>query len=316
MGRSRFESRSDVLRAEEFLEDILSFEASSFASDNLKIGDPSHDLSSENQVGTTSSLFEQFISYGGNGINKTSNSCPPDLPQLKHEPLHINDIELHALAKDRQKKDNHNMTVELNTTSALANYATEAGQNIVNKVDRFLVIRFTRYYEIVRDVRPNKGTILKSSVDYIKVLKHDVHRMKQVEARQKQLEFQNRRLLLRVQELELQAKANGLHVSEFDWQSCTPVGIVTNTYMKPDSLLQNPLRKIPDLITKASTLSVAQMEELMDDNPLVKGDPMLSSHVQNPGLSENNMHNMDSIDSIDDELDDSNPLTDDIEMIV
>nr|CAD7264975.1 unnamed protein product [Timema shepardi] len=262
----------EKIMAEEFLEDILSFEASSFASDNLKIGDPSHDLSSENQVGTTSSLFEQFISYGGNGINKTSNSCPPDLPQLKHEPLHINDIELHALAKDRQKKDNHNMTVELNTTSALANYATEAGQNIVNKVDRFLVIRFTRYYEIVRDVRPNKGTILKSSVDYIKVLKHDVHRMKQVEARQKQLEFQNRRLLLRVQ--------------------------------------------IPDLITKASTLSVAQMEELMDDNPLVKGDPMLSSHVQNPGLSENNMHNMDSIDSIDDELDDSNPLTDDIEMIV
>lgn len=52
---------------------------------------------------------------------------------------------------------------------------------------------------MVRDLRPNKGTILKSSVDYIKVLKHEVQRLKQSEARQKVLESQNRRLMLRVQ---------------------------------------------------------------------------------------------------------------------
>lgn len=55
------------------------------------------------------------------------------------------------------------------------------------------------YYEVVRDVRPNKGTILKSSVDYIKCLKHEVTRLKQNELRQKQIEHQNRRLLLRIQ---------------------------------------------------------------------------------------------------------------------
>lgn len=55
------------------------------------------------------------------------------------------------------------------------------------------------YYEIVRDVRPNKGTILKSSVEYIKCLKNEVHRLKQQEARQKQMESINRRLQLRVQ---------------------------------------------------------------------------------------------------------------------
>lgn len=55
------------------------------------------------------------------------------------------------------------------------------------------------YYEVVRDVRPNKGTILKSSVDYIKCLKHEVTRLKQNEMRQKQIEHQNRRLLLRIQ---------------------------------------------------------------------------------------------------------------------
>lgn len=61
------------------------------------------------------------------------------------------------------------------------------------------------YYEVVRDVRPNKGTILKSSVDYIKCLKHEVTRLKQNELRQKQIEHQNRRLLLRIQVILLPA---------------------------------------------------------------------------------------------------------------
>lgn len=78
---------------------------------------------------------------------------------------------------------------------------------------------YFRYYEIVRDVRPNKGTILKSSVEYIKLLKNELTRMKQNELRHKQLEHQNRRLLLRVQELELQAKTHGLPVSDFNWSS-------------------------------------------------------------------------------------------------
>lgn len=55
------------------------------------------------------------------------------------------------------------------------------------------------YYEIVRDVRPNKGTILKSSVDYIKCLKHEINRLKKNEQRQKEMEYQNKRLLLRIQ---------------------------------------------------------------------------------------------------------------------
>lgn len=63
---------------------------------------------------------------------------------------------------------------------------------------------------MVRDVRPNKGTILKSSVEYIKCLKHEVNRLKQTENRQKQVEHQNRRLMMRVQELEKQAKSHGL----------------------------------------------------------------------------------------------------------
>lgn len=86
------------------------------------------------------------------------------------------------------------------------------------------------YYEIVRDVRPNKGTILKSSVEYIKLLKNELTRMKQSELRHKQLEHQNRRLLLRIQELELQAKAHGLPVTDFSWGAST--ANLLNSYVK------------------------------------------------------------------------------------
>lgn len=61
------------------MDDILSFEAGSLG-DHLK----------DDQSGSLSSL--------------------PDL-QIKPEPLLLTDAEIHALAKDRQKKDNHNMSM-------------------------------------------------------------------------------------------------------------------------------------------------------------------------------------------------------------
>lgn len=62
------------IQAEDLLDDILSIESSSLA-DSLKL-DPSYssDLS------------------------------------IKQEPSAISDAEIHAIAKDRQKKDNHNMS--------------------------------------------------------------------------------------------------------------------------------------------------------------------------------------------------------------
>jgi hypothetical protein len=56
-----------------------------------------------------------------------------------------------------------------------------------------------RYFEVIRDARPNKGTILKSSVDFIKCLKQENERLKQVETINKQMEQHTRRLMLRIQ---------------------------------------------------------------------------------------------------------------------
>ncbi|RXN27465.1 transcription factor EC-like isoform X1 [Labeo rohita] len=60
------------------------------------------------------------------------------------------------------------------------------------------------------DMRWNKGTILKASVEYIKWLQKEQQHARDLESRQKKLEQANRRLLLRIQELEIQARAHGL----------------------------------------------------------------------------------------------------------
>ena len=51
----------------------------------------------------------------------------------------------------------------------------------------------------LRDMRWNKGTILKASVDYIRKLQRDQQHAKELENRQKKLEHANRHLMLRIQ---------------------------------------------------------------------------------------------------------------------
>ncbi len=49
------------------------------------------------------------------------------------------------------------------------------------------------------EMRWNKGTILKASVDYIRKLQKEQQRAKEMETRQRKLEHANRSLLLRIQ---------------------------------------------------------------------------------------------------------------------
>lgn len=53
-----------------------------------------------------------------------------------------------------------------------------------------------------REMRWNKGTILKASVDYIRKLQKEQQRAKEIEMRQKKLEQSNQALLLRIQVYE------------------------------------------------------------------------------------------------------------------
>ncbi|TNN59607.1 Microphthalmia-associated transcription factor [Liparis tanakae] len=107
------------------------------------------------------------------------------------------EAEVRALAKERQKKDNHNL-IERRRRFNINDRIKELGTLIPKSNDP--------------DMRWNKGTILKASVDYIRRLQRDQQRAKELEARQRKVEHANRHLMLRIQELEIQARAHGLTV--------------------------------------------------------------------------------------------------------
>lgn len=104
-----------------------------------------------------------------------SNSCPAELPNIKRE-----------ISVERRRRFNINDRIK------------ELGTLIPKSSDP--------------EMRWNKGTILKASVDYIRKLQKEQQRSKDLESRQRSLEQANRSLQLRIQELELQAQIHGLPV--------------------------------------------------------------------------------------------------------
>ncbi|MEQ2223323.1 hypothetical protein ILYODFUR_035570 [Ilyodon furcidens] len=93
------------------------------------------------------------------------------------------------------------------------------------------------------ETRWNKGTILKASVDYIRKLQKEQHRAREMEDRQRRLESTNRSLLLRIQELELQARLHGLSSSS----SASPPLISSSSPSLDPSTLLSPLLPNPSL---------------------------------------------------------------------
>ncbi|EHB09453.1 Transcription factor E3 [Heterocephalus glaber] len=110
-----------------------------------------------------------------------SNSCPAELPNIKQE---ISETEAKALLKERQKKDNHNL-IERRRRFNINDRIKELGTLIPKSNDP--------------EMRWNKGTILKASVDYIRKLQKEQQRSKDLESRQRSLEQANRSLQLRIQ---------------------------------------------------------------------------------------------------------------------
>ncbi|XP_022366056.1 transcription factor EC isoform X1 [Enhydra lutris kenyoni] len=171
---------------EDVIEDIIGME-SSFKEE----GTDSPLLMQRTLSGSILDVYsgEQGISPVNMGL--TSASCPSSLP-MKRE---ITETDTRALAKERQKKDNHNL-IERRRRYNINYRIKELGTLIPKSNDP--------------DMRWNKGTILKASVEYIKWLQKEQQRARELEHRQKKLEQANRRLLLRIQELEIQARAHGL----------------------------------------------------------------------------------------------------------
>ncbi|KAF6091652.1 transcription factor binding to IGHM enhancer 3 [Phyllostomus discolor] len=127
-------------------------------------------------------LLDVYSSQGvATSTITVSNSCPAELPNIKRE---ISETEAKALLKERQKKDNHNL-IERRRRFNINDRIKELGTLIPKSSDP--------------EMRWNKGTILKASVDYIRKLQKEQQRSKDLESRQRSLEQANRSLQLRIQ---------------------------------------------------------------------------------------------------------------------
>ncbi|CAB1314749.1 unnamed protein product [Coregonus sp. 'balchen'] len=148
------------------IDDIISLE-SSFNDDFMTLIDLGLQLPST----LPGNLLDVYHSPGMAAPTLTvSNSCPADLTSIKRE---YSDTK--ALVKERQKKDNHNL-IERRRRFNINDRITELGSIIPKSSDP--------------EMRWNKGTILKTSVDYIRKLQKEQQRAKE--------------------ELEMQARLHGL----------------------------------------------------------------------------------------------------------
>ncbi|XP_037552122.1 transcription factor EC [Nematolebias whitei] len=176
---------------DEVIDDLISLE-SSFNDAGLDCIEPN--IIMQNNVSLSSSMLdvyggEQGMNPPNDGINPTSN---PTKLTVKRE---YTEHDTRVMAKERQKKDNHNL-IERRRRYNINYRIKELGTLIPKSNDP--------------DMRWNKGTILKASVEYIRWLQKEQQHARELESRQKKLEQANRRLLLRIQELEIQARAHGL----------------------------------------------------------------------------------------------------------
>ncbi|KAK3773662.1 hypothetical protein RRG08_001392 [Elysia crispata] len=97
--------------------------------------------------------------------------------------------------KERIKKDNHNM-IERRRRFNINDRIKELGGLLPKNVDP--------------DLRQNKGTILKASVDYIKTLQDDQRKLKQVQEQRKKAEQERRKLLIYISHMKERMRECGI----------------------------------------------------------------------------------------------------------
>ncbi|XP_058487371.1 transcription factor E3b isoform X1 [Solea solea] len=239
IGSNKEEVRENQI--DDVIDDIISLE-SSFNDDIITLIDSGLQLPST----LPGNLLDVYHSPGMATTTMTiSNSCPADLPNIKRE---ITDVDAKVLMKERQKKDNHNL-IERRRRFNINDRIKELGGLIPKSSDP--------------EMRWNKGTILKASVDYIRKLQKEQQRAKDVEMRQKKLEQANHTLMLRIQELEMQARLHG-----FSHSSSNSSGVSSD----PSLLQQQALSH--------SSQSLASPQNLLSLGAL--GQPLPASFLSPP----------------------------------
>ncbi|XP_042265154.1 transcription factor E3a isoform X1 [Thunnus maccoyii] len=234
---------------ETVIDDIISLE-SSLNDEFLTLIDSGQQLATTLPVaGNMLDLYGGGGGGGGRGMAMptitVSNSCPADLHAVKTE---LSNVDSKALMKERQKKDNHNL-IERRRRFNINDRIKELGALIPKDSDP--------------ETRWNKGTILKASVDYIRKLQKEQQRSREMEERQRRLENTNRSLLLKIQELELQARLHGLSSSSssssLDVTVADPQALLSPSLPHPSSSVVMTTLVTP--LQGLDALSFAELDE-------------------------------------------------------
>ncbi|XP_074598229.1 transcription factor Mitf [Brevipalpus obovatus] len=122
-------------------------------------------------------------SHNSQMSDKMSTSCPP-----------LSEGDYNAWERERKKKDAHNR-IERRRRYHINDRIKELSTLLPTQDE-------ARYYELVKDMKQNKGTILKASVDFLRSLKRDVNRIPELERQKRELELENQKMSRRIQQLE------------------------------------------------------------------------------------------------------------------
>ncbi|GFQ94664.1 microphthalmia-associated transcription factor [Trichonephila clavata] len=216
-------------------------------------------------------------------VEKLSNVFPTttikEKSNIKKVYLQKHCLSLHALAKDRQKKDNHNM-IERRRRFNINDRIKELGTLLPRQNDP--------YYELVRDLRHNKGTILRASVAYLRCLKKDAERVPDLEQKQLLLEIQNRNLLRKVQELETKLRSGGVPVVSHASSDDSQIEELTLSFKsEPVSgfLSEKNGSTPPTSPSSGGTSPHRNYDDLIDEDGLVNANDALLCTSQDPLLS-------------------------------
>ncbi|XP_076468655.1 microphthalmia-associated transcription factor-like isoform X2 [Babylonia areolata] len=253
------------------LRDLI-FENSSLDLDTSDLQSITPSLTPMSSTLPQSSLFTPFTLEVDSAAATSSSSCPPVFQGQVSPPNHMSEEEQKLWVRDRQKKDNHNM-IERRRRYNINDRIKELGGLLPKCYDQ--------------DMRQNKGSILKASVDYIKKLKREVEQL-QMEREKKEKALKDYyRLQLRYNQLNMLMKQTGTSLSSLEEMS--------TSFMVDPSIIMNvqqsgatpqlpaeepsPSTSFNTFITPQPFAIPAQMDYTMEDSSPISCDPMISAPV-------------------------------------
>lgn len=277
---------------EQIIEDIMGLEE--------KFGDYAYlesGMMAPQTLPATTNLFDSFgvsmnmvnpngpAAAGGAGagplvIPQMSASCPTNVKEERDLTM------MHALnskqfEKERQKKNNHN-AIERRRRFNINDRIKELGMLLPPNET---------------EARQNKGTILKASVEYIRKLQRDLQKLRIQDAKQRQLEETNRQMRMRIQELELTARAHGIPTPSLNPETIKlaeaadqALGSMTPTSKSPSSAAVTPVNifgndELADILRASPGIDLSKLQikqEPVDSPSSHLGDNLSPSPAPRP----------------------------------